>query len=328
MNQRPKPKQILLSKRANVFYLEHVRVMQKDDRIVYLTSADREVERFFNIPERNTAFVLLGKGTSITDAAARKLAESNVIVGFTGNGGSPLFCSVDQVFLSPQSEYRPTEYMQAWIQIWIDDAARLKAAKTLLMERFRWTSAAWAANPDLKQQKIEIPVSMLAVFAEKTAAAEDVAHLMAVEAEWARNIYRSLARGFSFEDFRREEGKQSKGSLEDTANSFIDHGNYIAYGYAAAALNVLGISFALPVMHGKTRRGALVFDVADLFKDAIVLPLAFVASQKGYRDQAFRDELIDACQTQGILDHVIETIIETALRKTPNNQRVSEAKQK
>ncbi len=302
--------------------------MQKDDRIVYLTSADREVERFFNIPERNTAFVLLGKGTSITDAAARRLAESNVIVGFTGNGGAPLFCSVDQVFLSPQSEYRPTEYMQAWIQIWIDEVARLKAAKTLLMERFRWASAAWAANPDLKQRKIEIPVSMPAVFAEKTAAAEDVVHLMAVEAEWARNVYRSLARGFSFKNFRREEGKQSKDSLEDTANGFIDHGNYIAYGYAAAALNVLGISFALPVMHGKTRRGALVFDVADLFKDAIVLPLAFVASHKGYRDQAFRDELIDTCQTQGILDHVIETIIETASGKMLINQCVAESKQK
>ena len=88
------------------------------------------------------------------------------------------------------------------------------------------------------QRKIEIPVSMMVVFSEKTAAAQDVAHLMAVEAEWARNIYRFLARGFSFEAFRREEGKQSKSTLEDTANSFIDHGNYIAYGYAAAALNV------------------------------------------------------------------------------------------
>lgn len=300
--------------------------MQKDDRIVYLTSGEREVDRFFNIPERNTAFILLGKGTSITDAAARRLAESNVIVGFTGNGGSPLLCSVDQVFLSPQSEYRPTEYMQAWIRLWIDDKSRLNVAKTFLLERFKWTKSAWAANAELMQRKIEIPVSMMVVFSEKTAAAQDVAHLMAVEAEWARNIYRFLARGFSFEAFRREEGKQSKSTLEDTANSFIDHGNYIAYGYAAAALNVLGISFALPVMHGKTRRGALVFDVADLFKDAMVLPLAFLASGKGYRDQAFRDELIDGCQTSGILDRVIETIISATLEKYSNNQGVGEVK--
>ena len=79
-------------------------------------------------------------------------------------------------------------------------------------------------------------------------------------------------------------------------------------------------------MHGKTRRGALVFDVADLFKDAMVLPLAFLASGKGYRDQAFRDELIDGCQTSGILDRVIETIISATLEKYSNNQGVGEVK--
>ena len=324
MKERHKPKQILLSQRANVFYLEHVRVMQKDDRVVYLTSGEREVERFFNIPERNTAFILLGKGTSITDAAVRRLAESNVIVGFTGNGGSPLLCAVDQVFLSPQSEYRPTEYMQAWMQLWLDEPSRLNVAKTFLLERFKWTKAAWGANAELTQRKIEISAPLVTTFAEKTVVANDVAHLMAVEAEWARNMYRLLARGFSLDAFRREEGKQSKASLEDTANSFIDHGNYIAYGYAAAALNVLGISFALPVMHGKTRRGALVFDVADLFKDAMVLPLAFLSSANGYRDQAYRDALIDACQSSGVLDQIIETIIASASKNIPNNQAVKQ----
>ena len=135
MRPKIKPKQILLSKRANVFYLEHVRVLQKDERIVYLTNTDSEVERFFNIPERNTAFLLLGKGTSITDAAARKLAESNVIVGFAGNGGSPLFSMVDYVFLSPLSEYRPTEYMQAWMVMWLDAGKRLEAAKVFQLAR-------------------------------------------------------------------------------------------------------------------------------------------------------------------------------------------------
>ncbi|HLA36317.1 MAG TPA: type I-F CRISPR-associated endonuclease Cas1f, partial [Rhodocyclaceae bacterium] len=129
MKQKVKPRQILLSKRANVFYLEHVRIMQKDERIVYLASDGSEIERFFNLPERNTIFVMLGKGSSITDAAVRRLAESNVLIGFVGNGGSPLFGAVDPVFIVPQSEYRPTESMQAWARMWFDDAERLKVAK-------------------------------------------------------------------------------------------------------------------------------------------------------------------------------------------------------
>ena len=85
-----KPRAILLSKRAHVAYVEYARVLVKDDRVVYLTETGESVDQFFNIPYRNTALLLLGKGTSITDAAARKLAESQVIIGFCGSGGSPL----------------------------------------------------------------------------------------------------------------------------------------------------------------------------------------------------------------------------------------------
>lgn len=311
MKQRIKPRQILLSKRANVFYLEHVRVMQKDDRVVYLNGSDTEIESFFNIPERNTIFILLGKGTSITDSAVRKLAESNIVVGFVGNGGSPLLAAVDSAFLIPQSEYRPTEYMQSWMRMWLDDEKRLDVAKHFQIERFNWTMSAWKSNETLKEQKISIPQRMIDDFTTKTLAAINTQYLMAVEAEWARNIYRFLAHGFKLRDFKREDGKQSGESIEDLANSFIDHGNYIAYGYAASALNVLGISFALPVLHGKTRRGALVFDVADLFKDAVVLPLAFYTAKEGWRGQLFRDTLINKCHEIKLLNAVIELIIDT-----------------
>lgn len=72
--ERARPRQILLSKRANIFYLEHARVLQKDGRIIWLTESGEDVEQYFNLPERNTALLLLGKGTSITDSAARRLA--------------------------------------------------------------------------------------------------------------------------------------------------------------------------------------------------------------------------------------------------------------
>lgn len=308
MRQRIKPKQILLSKRANVFYLEHVRVMQKDDRIVYLTDEGGEVDRFFNLPERNTIFLLLGKGSSITDAAARRLAASNVLVGFTGNGGSPLLSAISPVFLTPLSEYRPTEYMQKWAHMWFDDNARLEVAKTFFVERLLWIQESWTSSAYLKQNKISLATSSSEVFKRKLDSTSTTAELMAVEGEWARMLYGILARGFTFNNFRREEGKQSRSTVEDLANSFIDHGNYIAYGYSASALNVLGVSFAFPVMHGKTRRGGLVFDVADLFKDALVLPLAFKAAFEGYKDQRFRDELIETCQTQEVMDRIIEII--------------------
>ena len=66
-------KTILHSKRANLYYLEHCRVMQKDGRVLYLTEAKKE-KQYWNIPIANTTVILLGTGTSITQAAVRMLA--------------------------------------------------------------------------------------------------------------------------------------------------------------------------------------------------------------------------------------------------------------
>jgi len=46
----------------------------------------------------------------------------------------------------------------------------------------------------------------------------------------------------------------------------------------AAGSKIPNISPALPRLHGITKRGALVFDIADLIKDAYVMPLAFLSA--------------------------------------------------
>lgn len=151
IKRHSEPRPLQLSKRANVFYLEHARVVQQDDRIVYLTQDGGEFEQMFNIPERNTAFLLLGKGTSITDAAMRRMAASNVMVGFCGTGGSPLFSVCDIAFMTPQSEYRPTEYMQAWAEMWFDPARRLEKARSFLRRRAQMTAECWRENSYLQK---------------------------------------------------------------------------------------------------------------------------------------------------------------------------------
>jgi CRISPR-associated protein Cas1 len=301
---------VLLSKRANVFYLEHARVVQMDGRIVYLSQDPGRTDLpqpYFNIPECNTAFVLLGKGTSITDAAARRLAEANVIVGFCGSGGSPLFGALDLTFLAPQSEYRPTEYMQRWMMAWLDEPRRISMARALLQERIRYTVAAWAVDVELQRRRIEIPSRLIDSFLAGIAAGQSSQDLLLAEARWARGLYGLLAGGFGIE-FTRTEGEGASSSPGEVANSQLDHGNYIAYGYASVVLCGLGISFALPLLHGKTRRGALVFDVADLIKDAYVMPMAFAATVARDPLHSFREALIERCQDCQVLDHLFTFI--------------------
>lgn len=304
---RPSPKtaQILLSKRANVMYIEHARVMVKDGRILYLAEFRESVDRGFNIPDRNTAFLLLGKGTSITDGAVRMLAESGVIVGFCGSGGSPLMAGVDIAFLTPQSEYRPTEYMQAWMRLWLDEDKRLGAAKHFLSQRLNFTLESW------DKRGVVIPDAIVRTFESGIQSATNTGQLLSTEGDWAKALYSLLARQYKLSNFRREDGKRSREDGPATINGFLDHGNYIAYGYAGVALYALGISYTLPLLHGKTRRGALVFDVADLIKDATVMPLAFEKGYHNVKDQEFRTSLIDSMQTGEVTDRMIKIIKQT-----------------
>lgn len=143
-------KTILHSKRANLYYLEHCRVLVKGGRVEYVTDQGKQ-SLYWNIPIANTTSLVLGTGTSITQAAVRELAKAGVLLGFCGGGGTPLFSAnemdFDVAWFCPQSEYRPTEYLQAWVKFWFDDRLRLEAAKSLQLARLvrlrqEWTRRA------------------------------------------------------------------------------------------------------------------------------------------------------------------------------------------
>lgn len=303
-----KPASIMLSKRAHMLYLEHAKVVQKDGRVLYLTAGTEKLDHFFNIPHHNTSFVMLGKGTSITDSAARMLADANVMVGFCGSGGSPMFSGSDFTFLSPQEEYRPTEYMQAWIRMWLDDAKRLSVAKAFLKTRLQWTEDAWDQNKELLSKKIRFPEHAAANLRSALKNVNTTEALLSAEGQWAKAAYAVLASGFKINNFTRQESPLSDGSAMALVNSMLNHGNYLAYGLSAVALHALGISFALPVLHGNTRRGGLVFDVADLFKDFTSMPMAFIHGHRFSEEGEFRADLMGYMQNEDLFDRTIDEI--------------------
>ena len=111
-----------------MYYLEHCRVLVNGGRVEYLTSSGKQSE-YWNIPIANTTVLLLGTGTSITQAAVRELSKAGIPIGFCGGLGTPLYSATDfeapVIWFQPQSEYRPTEYMRAWMDFWFDESRRL-----------------------------------------------------------------------------------------------------------------------------------------------------------------------------------------------------------
>ena len=305
-------KTILHSKRANIYYLQYCRVMQKDGSILYLTESEKE-NLYYNIPIANTTCILLGTGTSITQAAMRMLSQAGVLVGFCGGGGTPLFMGTEIEWFTPQSEYRPTEYIQGWLSWWWDDDKRLQMAKKLQLARLDFMQDVWVRDKDFRavgfDSKNEQIVSLQNRYKEMIFGQNSVNDLLTLEGRMTKDLYRLASINTNNAGFSREHDGVDK------ANAFLNHGNYLAYGLGATTAWVLGIPHGFAVMHGKTRRGALVFDIADIVKDTIVLPLAFICASDNASEQEFRQECLNYFTAYKALDVMFDTVKAMALNQ-------------
>jgi CRISPR-associated protein Cas1 len=308
-------KTILHSKRANLYYLEHCRVLVNGGRVEYLSQQGKE-SQYWNIPIANTTCLLLGTGTSITQAAMRELAKAGVMVGFSGGGGTPLFTSTEAqcevTWLLPQSEYRPTEYLQRWVSFWFDDNKRIEAAKLFQQVRLQNIEKQWLSARLQKDDQFDINKTQLCTLLMQQADALNACvttnDILAQEAKMTKHLYKLACAATGYHSFTRAKN----GTGTDFANSFLDHGNYLAYGLAATAAWVLGLPHGLAILHGKTRRGGLVFDIADLIKDALVLPQAFISGMAGDSAQEFRQKCINNFNQSNALDTMIDTVKKVA----------------
>jgi CRISP-associated protein Cas1 len=305
-------KTIMHSKRANIYYLEHCRVLVNGGRVEYVTEQGQQ-SLYWNIPIANTTCILLGTGTSLTQAAVRELSRAGVMIGFCGGGGTPLFSSTESEFtcqfFSPQSEYRPTEYLQSWCQFWFDDKRRLQAAKLLQQTRLKIISECWPKfDWDIDKTKLE---QILVDATQQFIDVDNSQALLAAEGRISKRLY-GMANQLTLQDdkFKREHG--THGKSHDPANQFLDHGNYLAYGLGATACWVLGLPHGLAILHGKTRRGGLVFDAADIIKDGIVLPQAFLSAKQGDSEKEFRMACIAQFAQLEALDKIIDTLKQIA----------------
>ncbi|PLR42786.1 subtype I-F CRISPR-associated endonuclease Cas1 [Chimaeribacter arupi] len=308
-------KTILHSKRANIYYLQYCRVLVNGGRVEYVTD-EGKTSLYWNIPIANTSVVMLGTGTSITQAAMREFARAGVLVGFCGGGGTPLYAGnevdIDVSWLTPQSEYRPTQYLQQWLSFWFDEEKRLLAARRFQHIRLRQIERCWLGNGGRRETHFKPEEAQLRALLHRYR--QGIEHagshtdMLLQEAQLTKALYKLAAETVQYGRFSRAK----RGTGTDSANQFLDHGNYLAYGLAAVAAWVTGIPHGLAVLHGKTRRGGLVFDIADLVKDALVLPHAFIAAMEGEDEQTFRQRCISGFQQAEALDVMIASLQETA----------------
>ena len=205
------------------------------------------------------------------------------------------------MYMASLNEYRPTEYSQAWMKMWLIDNRRLEIAKKFQLARTSLIRTVYSKYYPLLLPKVE---PLLVYFEQQSAMAKDINELLGFEGNFVKSFYGEVSRHYGVINFRREP-QEGKG-----INSYITHGNYLAYGIAGTVLWIMGIPFSLPLSHGTTRRGGLVFDVADLYKEALVLNLAFEHGIEGNDSRLLRKDVIDFFDKNNIIRYIFQYIKE------------------
>lgn len=312
---------LLVTAREGALFLERARIHVEGDRVVYHITDD-EHRREYNVPHVNLAVLFMGQGTSISQAAARLLSEEGVHVAITGTGGTPLH-------MGGLTHYASTRHFRDLLPIYLDPARSLAAAKAVMRDRTERMRKIGCREAG-RRLRLSDPAPLKRIcdeFDAKLAGCGDLTRLLGFEGAFSKACYAEFARisGLSGDGFRRAPGEADQNGDDPVSrvNRLIDHGNYLCYGMAGAALWALGVPPHMSVFHGKTRAGGLVFDLADSFKDALVLPIAFgLADEKDHAaaEKTFRGRLINTFDDRAVLKEAIGTVERMILSATPEKE--------
>ncbi|MFC9927602.1 type I-E CRISPR-associated endonuclease Cas1e [Streptomyces sp. NPDC127190] len=220
-------------------YLDIVRVHQDDTGVCAEITTQRRGTETVYLPTASLACVLLGPGTSITAPALATFARHGTTVLITGMGGVRCYAATVPGTLT-------TTWLEHQARAWADDTRRLAIATAMYEHRF----GPGQAPPGATLQQ-----------------------LRGLEGQRVKALYKLLARQHRIQRFRRSYDPDSW-DTQDPVNLALSAANTCLYGIVHAAIVALGCSPALGFVHSGNQQ-AFVYDIADLYKAELTIPLAF-----------------------------------------------------
>ncbi|MEV4161456.1 type I-E CRISPR-associated endonuclease Cas1e [Nonomuraea dietziae] len=218
-------------------YTEAVRIVQDDTGVCAQVETPRGTDRVY-IPTAALACILLGPGTSITQPAMATIARHGTSLVCVG-AGVRSYAGIMPASLT-------TSWLEKQVRAWADDERRLEVAVRMYEARFGSTSAP---------------------------AGVTLAQLRGLEGQRIKALYRIMATKYGIKRFKRNYDPDAWDD-QDPVNKALSGANSCMYGIVHAAVLALGCSPALGFVHSGTQM-AFVYDIADLYKARITIPMAF-----------------------------------------------------
>lgn len=124
-----------------------------------------------------------------------------------------------------------------------------------------------------------------------------------VEGKIIRNLYKQQAAKHKIRGFKRDT------NAPDAVNMGLNLANSILYGCAAAACSAIGVNPALGVIHRGNSR-SLLFDLADLYKPTVSIPIAFQHAFEPDFSQRIRQDIRGEIKNRKILANMLAVLME------------------
>lgn len=222
-----------------------------------------------HVPAATLSVLMLGPGSKVTHSAISLLAESRSTCIWVGERGVRYYCHGASLANS-------TRLLEAQARLVSSERSRLKVARKMYAMRF----------PDEKTAGLTM---------QQLLGKEGTRVRHAYERESARTGVSWSGRSYKMTDF--EEG--------DLVNRALSAVNTSLYGVVHAVIVSLGCSPGLGFIHARDER-SFVYDIADLYKVDLTIPLAFdlaalniedisAASRRALRDQMKDGKFLQKC---------------------------------
>ena len=192
----------------------------------------------YGIPFQSLSMILLGPGSTVSHDALRLMARHGTALVAVGEDGVRCYTAPP---LMPDTSEIARKQMQAWA--------------------------------DAKGQRITIARRMYALRLGEVLPQQDLNALRGVEGARMRRTYQTLAQRYGIE-WRRRRYDRNDPLWADIPNQAINHASVAVTSAAVIAVTAIGAIPQLGFIHEHSGE-AFALDVADLFRDTILLPAAF-----------------------------------------------------
>jgi CRISPR-associated protein Cas1 len=223
------------------------------------------------IPCASLGLLMIGPGTSITHAAVMALADNGCLVAWVGEAGV-------RFYAVGQGEARSAARLQRQAALWADPVTRLETV--VRMYRFRLPEGSVPADLSLRQ-------------------------LRGLEGARVREAYRRISEETGV-PWRGRQYRPGDLVTTDPINRAISTANACLYGICHTAIVSAGYSPGLGFIHTGNML-SFVFDIADLYKMEVAIPIAFRVVAAG--EHAIEARVRAACRDAFYRSKLLERII-------------------